>query len=232
MQKMPKKFAQENSKAVAAKARKNEKASAEKAEKERAAEDAKWQDDGCGLAKKQNKKDEAEKKRLEALERKKERQLLEEEEMANIKSGKVNDKSGKKTGGGPSSKLTRQQIMQNMMEQAKKAAEEKTKKDKKDEEDDSDLIENVNRLTVDGDEARNLDEAISILSGPEKAEKHPEKRMKAAYEDFEKERLPELKAENPNLRLSQLKQILRKEWLKHPSNPFNQKTTGYNTKSK
>ena len=53
------------------------------------------------------------------------------------------------------------------------------------------------------------------------ADKHPEKRMKAAYEEFESVRLPELKAENPNLRLSQLKQMLRKEWLKHPNNPLN-----------
>jgi len=51
-------------------------------------------------------------------------------------------------------------------------------------------------------------------------DKHPEKRAKAAYEAFEKQRLPELKAENPNLGLSQLKQILRKEWMKHPNNPL------------
>lgn len=45
--------------------------------------------------------------------------------------------------------------------------------------------------------------------------------MKAAYEDFEKLRLPQLKTENPNMRLSQLKQMLRKEWQKHPNNPLN-----------
>ncbi len=47
--------------------------------------------------------------------------------------------------------------------------------------------------------------------------------MKAAYEDFEKDRLPALKSENPTLRMSQLKQILRKEWMKHPNNPLNVK---------
>ena len=57
-------------------------------------------------------------------------------------------------------------------------------------------------------------------STPE-VDRHPEKRMKAAFEDFEKVRLPELKAENPSLRLSQLKQMLRKEWQKHPNNPVN-----------
>jgi len=34
-------------------------------------------------------------------------------------------------------------------------------------------------------------------------------------------RLPELKQEYPTFRLSQLKQLLRKEWMKHPNNPLN-----------
>ena len=48
----------------------------------------------------------------------------------------------------------------------------------------------------------------SVKETPE-IDKHPEKRMKAAYEEFEKERIPQLKIENPTLRLSQLKQLLR-----------------------
>ena len=59
---------------------------------------------------------------------------------------------------------------------------------------------------------------------------HPEKRMKAAYEEFEQERLPEPKIENPNLRLSQLKQLLRKEWMKHPQNPLNLKLAAMQNK--
>ena len=31
------------------------------------------------------------------------------------------------------------------------------------------------------------------------------------------------KEQNPTLRLSQLKQILKKEWMKSPENPLNQK---------
>ena len=74
-------------------------------------------------------------------------------------------------------------------------------------------------------EARNVEDAISVLSvkgDDTEIDKHPEKRMKAAYTAFEEENLPRLKAENPNLRLSQLKQMLRKEWMKSPSNPMNQ----------
>lgn len=64
---------------------------------------------------------------------------------------------------------------------------------------------------------------LSYCSGTsEKAEdKHPEKRVKAAYQEFEDRRLPQLKQENPNLRLSQLKQALKKEWQKSPENPLN-----------
>jgi len=52
--------------------------------------------------------------------------------------------------------------------------------------------------------------------------------MKAAYDAFENENLPKLKQEHPTLRLSQLKQLLKKEWIKAPENPFNKSTKVYN----
>lgn len=54
-------------------------------------------------------------------------------------------------------------------------------------------------------------------------DRHPEKRMKAAYASFEEKMMPIIKEQNPTLRLSQLKQILKKEWMKSPENPLNQK---------
>lgn len=51
-------------------------------------------------------------------------------------------------------------------------------------------------------------------------DQHPERRMAAAFKAFEAKRMPQLKKENPNLRLSQLKQMLRKEWQKSPENPL------------
>lgn len=54
-------------------------------------------------------------------------------------------------------------------------------------------------------------------------DKHPEKRLKAAFSAFEEANMPRIKEENPTLRLSQLKQILRKEWMKSPENPLNQR---------
>ncbi|GFS68046.1 coiled-coil domain-containing protein 124 [Trichonephila clavipes] len=74
--------------------------------------------------------------------------------------------------------------------------------------DEKPLEENINRLQVEGDVARNVEDAIAILSiGEEKVDLHPEKRVKAAYLAFEEKNLPILKAENPNLRLSQQEQI-------------------------
>lgn len=67
-----------------------------------------------------------------------------------------------------------------------------------------------------------------LRSNPGDVDTHPEKRMKAAYETFEQETLPKLKQEHPTLRLSQLKQLLKKEWMKSPDNPFNKPTKAYN----
>ena len=80
-------------------------------------------------------------------------------------------------------------------------------------------------------EARSVDEAIAILGvGKEPQEKHPERRVKAAYTAYEERELPRLKEENPNLRMSQLKQLLRKEWMKSPENPMNQHQFAFNAK--
>ena len=66
------------------------------------------------------------------------------------------------------------------------------------------------------------------VGGGDEGDRHPERRMKAAYKAFEEEALPRLKQENPGMRLSQLKHMLHKEWTKSPQNPHNQKTQAYN----
>lgn len=62
----------------------------------------------------------------------------------------------------------------------------------------------------------------------EEADRHPERRMRAAFSAFEEAQLPRLKQENPNMRLSQLKQLLKKEWLRSPENPMNQRAVPFN----
>lgn len=50
-------------------------------------------------------------------------------------------------------------------------------------------------------------------------DKHPEKRMRAAWEQFFEEKLPEYKKEYPNAKRSQLTEFMQKEWKKSPMNP-------------
>ncbi|KAK6199330.1 uncharacterized protein RJT21DRAFT_121649 [Scheffersomyces amazonensis] len=55
-------------------------------------------------------------------------------------------------------------------------------------------------------------------------DRHPERRVKAAYNAYEEKRLPEVRKENPGLRLQQIKHLIFKEFQKSPENPMNQDT--------
>lgn len=79
------------------------------------------------------------------------------------------------------------------------------------------LRERMERGEID---ARTVEDAIDVLSVSSKpSDMHPERRLKVAFAAFEEREFPRLKAENPNLRQSQVKQLLRKEWMKSPENP-------------
>lgn len=97
---------------------------------------------------------------------------------------------------------------------------------------DAPIPENINRVVIDGEVASSVDEAIQVLRYPYLSnyttcmltmeitirisgsaadmERHPEKRMKAAHTAFEERHLPRLREENPNMRLSQIKQMLHR----------------------
>ncbi|CAO3655237.1 unnamed protein product [Mucor hiemalis] len=61
-------------------------------------------------------------------------------------------------------------------------------------------------------------------------EKHPERRFKNALKEFEEREIKNFRAQYPGLRLSQLKEIMYKEFQKSPDNPFNQTNVfSYNT---
>ncbi|EMG50805.1 hypothetical protein G210_0674, partial [Candida maltosa Xu316] len=55
-------------------------------------------------------------------------------------------------------------------------------------------------------------------------DRHPERRVKAAYNAYEEKRLAEVRKENPGLRLNQIKNLIFKEFQKSPENPMNQDT--------
>ena len=150
------------------------------------------------------------------MERKKAAKLLLEEEEAKI-GGKTKS---------PPSKVTRAQISA-AAEKQRQESEGATALPRGVVVEEPELMRNPNHLLRErmerGEvEARTVEEAIDVLSvAQEKGDLHPEKRQKAAYAAFEEREMPRLKAENPNLRQSQIKQMLRKDWMKSPENPLN-----------
>lgn len=86
------------------------------------------------------------------------------------------------------------------------------------------LEENLNHALGDRNVATTVDQAISLLQMKEHYEKdrNPEKRMKAAFKAYEEVQLPIAKSQYPSLKLSQLKQIIFKEWQKSAENPLNE----------
>ncbi|XP_051034087.1 coiled-coil domain-containing protein 124 isoform X1 [Phodopus roborovskii] len=215
---MPKKFQGENSKSAAARARRAEAKAAADAKKQKELEDAYWKDEDKHVMRKEQRKEEKEKRRLEQLERKKETQRLLEEEDSRLKGGKAPRVAP--------AKVTRAQIEDSLRrEQRVEPAVEKAKSHLE-----LPLEENLNRrMQEEGSvEARTVEDAIAVLSVAEDADRHPERRMRAAFTAFEEVQLPRLKQENPNMRLSQLKQLLKKEWLRSPDNPMNQRALPFN----
>jgi hypothetical protein len=102
----------------------------------------------------------------------------------------------------------------------------------------------LDRLTAPALEARNIDDALAVLTiaatGDDDAaaavaagagtpgaaaavaagdDAHPEKRMKAAFTRYRERELPLLKAEYPSLRMSQLLEMLKRAWDRSPENP-------------
>uniref|UniRef100_A0A1Q3FBK1 Putative coiled-coil domain-containing protein n=1 Tax=Culex tarsalis TaxID=7177 RepID=A0A1Q3FBK1_CULTA len=207
---MPKKMGI-NSKAVEARERKADakKVATEKAAK--AAEDALWKDDDKQLAKKKKQKEEEERKRLEQARKKAEAKELLEKEMNSIKvAPKVSVQ-----------KVTRSQI-EAEVEKRNRAIETVNNPPKVVPAKVVPLEENLNRVMADTEVAQTIDQALAVLAVKDGEDKHPEKRMKAAYKAFEEEQLPILKQEHPSLKLSQLKQMIFKDWQKSPQNPLNQ----------
>lgn len=212
---MPKKG--ENSKAVESRERKaaTKKAANDKAQK--AAEDALWEDNDKQLLRKKKQKEDEEKKRQDQIRKKAEAKALLEEEMATIQQANA----GKQ----PLAKITRSQIVQETETRNKnieainapKVVNRVVKHDPL-------LEQNLNHAMADVDIATSVDQAIAVLSVKDiEEDKHPEKRMKAAFKAFEAENMNRIKLDNPTLKLSQWKQLLQKEWTKSPNNPMNQK---------
>lgn len=81
--------------------------------------------------------------------------------------------------------------------------------------------------------ASGIDNALDALSltgqADTKVDRHPERRFKAAYAQFEERRLVEMESDGTGagLRLNQKKEKIKKEFERSPENPFNQLNARY-----
>ena len=72
-------------------------------------------------------------------------------------------------------------------------------------------------------QASGVDSAISALSiGGGGDDRHPEKRLKAAYRAYEEKMMPEMKQQYPGLKRQQYLDKIFSSWKKSPENPLNQ----------
>nr|SVE70182.1 EOG090X0J63 [Eubosmina coregoni] len=211
---MPKKFDGENLKVKEARERKQEKKVSEERKKKEKDDEEFWKDDDKNIQKKQQRKQEKDDKEKKRLEKKLELKTLEAKELESVTKVLQPKQS--------TSKVTRLEIQSELEKRELAARAGKVKAVQQ--QDEPPLVENLNRVVVEGAVASSVDEAIEALRLKEQSseiDRNPEKRMKAAYTAFESKYLPQLRQENPNMRLSQIKQMLHKDWLKSPENPLN-----------
>ncbi|KAI5287651.1 hypothetical protein KEM54_005842 [Ascosphaera aggregata] len=193
----------ENSKKAAGNARKAEEAARKQAvaDQKKAAEEAEKWSKG---AKNTSKKEAAEAKKAEAARKKAERDALLKEEEGSAPSKPKNPKTAQK------------KYMPSRPSRVVPLAGE-----------DAPAPEKINNTVVPVNSS-GYDVAKLDKLDPKAVERHPERRYKAAYTAYEERRLPEVEKEYPGLRKNQRILIIRKEFEKHPENPFNQLRVAYN----
>lgn len=209
----------QNPRAVEARERKRAAAAQKKEEEARRKEDAKWVDNDKLVTAKLNRKAEQEAKQEEKARRRAELRELEEEEMRKLQSSKATKPAPKK--------LTRAEILLRQIQA------EKEKQKQEAEHEIVDLLQpNINHILREqkfdallrGEEvvsASGVDAALEELEGKD-VDKHPERRMKAAYREYEEIWMERFRAECPSLKRSQLKERIFRQWQKAPENPMNQ----------
>lgn len=230
---MPKKFGI-NTKSAEAKERKEESKKEKKDVERKQKEDKQWEDNDKTLKAKEDRKKEQEEKKMKEKERKEENKRLAELEASQL---------GKKNKLPTVNKKSRAEI-----EQAKQAAVLAMQAQLKKEQElvPKELIDTIDqdinpnhafreeqlRLAESGAvllQGSGIDDALNIAQG-EKVFKHPEKKVKQAWNQFIDDNFQRAKLENPGLKRSQLLEILHKEFEKSDKNPFNQNFLDYNSK--
>ena len=217
---MPKKL-NTNPKAEEARQRKDGVKKEKKAGELKAAEDVKWQDEGQSATERRAaEKAQKAAEELKKKEAKKAALAKDAEELKTVKTVKVNPH-----------RVTVANIQAAAAQREKERAAEKEDEDRRRQRllEQPEPTENVNqaerkrreedeqRYGKDGVvDARTLDEAVAglaiVVGGGVEDDRHPEKRMKAAFREYEEKQWEELKKDNPSLRHSQLKDLLFKQW--------------------
>ncbi|KAF9362572.1 hypothetical protein BGX34_005871 [Mortierella sp. NVP85] len=193
----------ENSKVAAANERKaaaqNAKNAAKAAEKA-AVEDAEWAKGAKG-----NKKEAEEQKRQEQLAKKREAQRALEEEEKGLKSKPARPVKGEEK------KAVKKTQKAEAFSKEVKAVEEFSA---------SNIDDALDVLSLTGS---SVGGSSSVTAGRGKeVDRHPERRVKAAFAAYLEREMPILKQEHPGLRQNQMHDMLYKQFLKSPENPFNQ----------
>ncbi|KEG00947.1 conserved protein, unknown function [Plasmodium vinckei vinckei] len=208
-----------NSRAIEARMRKKMEKDRKQKELEEKRLDEYWKDDDKKAQAKIQRKIEAENKKQQKLDRKKElRELYGEEEKA-LKTNKESKSTN--------TKITQAQILQRLIEEKKKEMKDEKKKAGNTNVHEMELEDNINHIIR--DEMNNYDECINatgidnIINSLGNVPFEKTKKVKAAYKKYEEENLPLVKEEYKNLKLSQYKQILWKKFKKSADNPMNQK---------
>ena len=80
----------------------------------------------------------------------------------------------------------------------------------------------ANKASTDYVMGTGLDSALSAMSVSGGDDRHPEKRMKAAYKAYEEKMMPEMKLSYPGLKRQQYLDKIFASWKKSPENPKNQ----------
>ncbi|KAB8299145.1 hypothetical protein EYC80_001250 [Monilinia laxa] len=201
---MAKKQAGENSKKVAGNAKKAEAAATKAAAENNKKAQAEAEEWSKG-AKSNSKAEAAAAKKAEADRKKAEKEALLKAEEAEAPSGPKNSKKAEKK---PAVKrgLDLSQL------------------------DDSPTSASPSTLNASGID--NALDALALTSNTkEKIDRHPERRFKAAYAEFEERRLVEMEKDGSGagLRKNQRQERIRKEFEKSPLNPYNQVTGRYDS---
>jgi hypothetical protein len=176
---------------------------------------------GGNLKKEQGNERKEQQKQAKENERKSQKEMAEEEEWK--KGAKINNKELEKEK--KAEALRKKQEREMLLQMEEKELSQKRPLQRQPKASNSSFKINVTEEY----NASGVENALELLTVDSvKLDRHPERRMKSAFAAFEERMLPMLKQENPTLRLSQLKELLQKEWKKSPENPLNQENISYN----